>query len=209
MSQSGYPNVHVRLLLSQRAPATPDRDGEVEIWLKGTKFHVRDRASRLMSEILEDVTAPRGLGRPIRTIEELMDLQSSAEWRKGHPPTELFGDLASDEGWVQEPKQHRWPMPASELAPIAEQILARDKSAGLQPVGPVTRVGRAATEYRGTIDVTENGEQYQNAVTRVIAPPFLLLEDAHAAGAPGLSYRREVLSIDEGSVTDADVTPPP
>jgi hypothetical protein len=99
-------------------------------------------------------------------------------------------------------------MPARDLAAAAEQILAPGKTAGLGPVGAATRLGRAATEYRGLIAVTEDGEGYQNAVTRIIAGPFLLFDKAHDSASPELSYVREILSIEEGNVADADLTPP-
>jgi len=209
MSQPGYPNVHARLRLMQRAPATPDRDSELEIWLTGTRFRVRDLTHRRVDEILADLTAPRGLGAPARTMEDLMDLHASERARANRdvPPTELFGDLGTGEGWVYPSKGARWPMAANELAPAAEQILARNKVVGLQ-IGPSsTRLGRTATEYRGFVVVTVDGEQHQNAVTRVIAAPYLLLENVRDAGNAGLSYVREVVSLDDGSVTDADVTP--
>ena len=38
MSLPGYPNVHVRLRIAQRAPSIPPRDSELEIWLSGTRF---------------------------------------------------------------------------------------------------------------------------------------------------------------------------
>lgn len=210
MSQPDYPNVHARLRLAQRAPATPPRDAEVEIWLKGTRFRVRDLARRRVDEILADVTAPRQLGAPARTMEELMDRHAAARARPAQdaPPTELFGDLATDDGWVYPSKGARWPMPARELAPAAEQILSRARMVGLQ-IGPTsTRLGRTCTEYRGLVTVTEDGAQYTNAVTRLIAPPFLLLEDTRDATNQGLSYVREIVLLDEGAVTDADVTPP-
>ncbi len=208
MTEPGYPNVHVRLRLFQQAPAVPDRDSEIEIWLKGTRFHVRDHACRPLSYILEDVTATRGLGRPVKSIEEMMDLGTLDGLRDGSSPTEMYGDLASDEGWVREPVDKRGPVPASVLAPVAEQILSRGKADGLRLVNSMSRLGRAATEYRGQIGVTEDGEQYENSVRRVIAPPLLLFEQVHDAATPRLAYTREVLAIEEGVVTDADVTPP-
>lgn len=133
---------------------------------------------------------------------------SSSRAKQDAPPTELFGDLATDEGWVYPSKGAQWPMQASELAPAAEQILARARMVGLQIGATSTRLGRTCTEYRGLVTVTEDGETYTNAVTRLIAPPYLLLEETRDSTNPDLSYVREILTLDEGTVTDADVTPP-
>jgi hypothetical protein len=199
--------VHARLRVSQKAPGVPVRAGEVEIWLSGSRFHVRDFSGRNISEILGDITEPRGLGVPARSMEDMMDRHSAARAAKDGPPLELFGDLASDEGWVYPPTAARWAMPAKELALVAEQILARDKTTGLKPGGTATRLGRAGTEYRGVVGVTKDGKQIQNAVTRTIAPPFLLFEETHDASNDHFAYARELLSIEENTVTDADVIP--
>jgi len=95
-----------------------------------------------------------------------------------------------------------------ELAHVAEQILAHGKDAGLRKIGDVTVLGRAAAEYRGTASVTEDGTPYHNEVYRVIAAPYLLVEKLHDSQVPGLSYQRELISLDEGSVGDADLAPP-
>jgi hypothetical protein len=206
LTRSAYPNAYARLHLSRRAAIS--FDSEVEIWLKGTRFRVRDLASRELHEIVEDVTAPRGLGMPVRSFEELLDQLSAPDWRRGSPPTELYGDVATGEGWVYLPDRARQPVPAAELAPAAEQILSRDKTAEFEASVPVTRLGRAATEYRLTLFATVEGQPYQSAVTRVVAGPFLLLEEVHDIAAASLSHTRTILSIDEGSVSEADVTPP-
>jgi hypothetical protein len=209
MSQPGYPNVHVRLRIAQRAPSIPPRDSELEIWLSGTRFHVRDLTGQPIQDILGDVTAPRQLGVPARTIEDMMDRHAEAQHRDASsPPTELFGDLSTDAGWVYPSSGERRQIRASTLAPAAEQILARDKANGLQRGAPSTRLGRASSEYRGVVMVTEDGEPYQNEVTRVIAPPYLLREDIRDAANPGMSYVREIIALDEDTVTDADVAPP-
>jgi hypothetical protein len=212
MSEAGYPNVHVRLRIAQRAPSIPPRDSEMEIWLSGTRFHVRDRTGQLLHDLLGDVTAARQLGVPARTIEDMMDRHSAAQHRdENPPPTELFGDLSTDDGWVYASApagEKRRPIRASKLAPVAEQILARDKASGLAPGATSTRLGRTGTEYRGVVTVSEDGEPFQNDVTRVIAPPYLLFEDIRSAANAGMSYVREVVALDEGTVTDADLTPP-
>lgn len=209
MTRPGYPNVHARLRLAQRSPATPPRDHELEIWLSGTRFRVRDPSGRRNAEIVADATAPRGLGAPARTIEDMMDRHSAAEHsRPAGPPTELFGDLATGIGWVFPSRGAPWETSADKLAPVAEQILAGEKAAGLGSAGAVTRLGRAATEYRGTIKGTDDGAAFENLVVRVIAPPYVLVDDARNAGTGSSSYVREIIALDEGGVTDADLTPP-
>jgi hypothetical protein len=209
MNQPGYPNVHVRLRVAQRAPSIPPRDSEMDIWLAGTRFRVRDATGQLPHDLLGDVTAPRQLGVAARTIEDMMDRHAAAQHRDaGSPPTELYGDLSTDDGWVFPSNAQRRAVRASKLAPVAEQILARDKASGLVPGATTTRLGRTSVEYRGLVTVIEDGEPYQNDVTRVIASPYLLLEDIRSAANAGMSYVREIVALDEGTVTDADLTPP-
>lgn len=209
MTRDGYPNVHVKLRLAQRSPATPPRDEELEVWLSGTRFRVRDPHGRRSGEILADATAPRGLGAPATTIEDMMDRRRAAPAaRAAMPPTELFGDIATDEGWVVQPHGRPWRASARKLAVVAEQVLAGDKAAGLARVGPVTRLGRGATEYRGTVTGHDGSARFENAVVRVIAPPYLLLDDARNAGTGNSSYVREIVALDEGGVTDAELAPP-
>jgi hypothetical protein len=196
MTRPGYPNVHVKLRLSQRAPAIPPRDEELEIWLSGTRFRVRDPHGRRNAEILADATAPRGLGAPARSMEEMMDrFDAASAGRPAGSPTELFGDTATDTGWVFPSRGEPWETSAHKLSPAAEQILAGNKADGLARVGPATRLGRA-------------GVAFENQVVRIIASPYVLLDDARNAGTGSSSYVREIVALDEGSVTDADLTPP-
>jgi hypothetical protein len=206
MTRQDYPNVHVRLRLAGRAAVS--FDSEVDIWLKGTRFRLRDSASRLLHEIIEDVTTPDGLGMSVHSFEELVDQSSAPEWRRGSPPTELYGDIATGKGWVYLPDRPRRPASAAELAPAAEQILSRGKTKGLEATGPATRLSRAATEYRGTLSATVDGQPYQTSVSRVVAGPFVLLEEVRSVDTPSMSHTRTILAIEEGSVSDADVTPP-
>lgn len=209
MNPPGYPNVHVRLRVEQRASSTPPRSAELEIWLRGRRFHVRDHAGRPPHELIEDVVASRQLGMPARTIEEIMDRHSEAlAPRRDPPPTDLYGDLETGDGRVSAAGRPPWARPADEMAAVAEQILAGDRALGLAPGATFRRLGRAATEYRGVVTVTEDGAEFQNQVVRVIAPPYLLFEDIRSAANPGMSYVREVIALDEGGVTDADVAPP-
>jgi hypothetical protein len=197
MMQSGYPNVHVRLHLSQHMPDSPPRKNEIEVWLKDTRFRVRELTGRRLDEILADATAPRQLGAPLRTIAG-----------QTTPPTELYGDLVTGEGWVVRPDLPPAPVRATMLAPVAEQILAHGKAHGLQGTRPSTRLGRFSIAYRGRIHLSSDGEQVHNMVIRVISPPYILLDDAHNTSNSEQAYVREVTALEEGTVTDAEVTPP-
>jgi hypothetical protein len=212
MTPAAYPNMHARLRLTQHIPGDPERTSEIEIWLKDTRFHVRELTGRRLDEMLADATAPRQLGAQPRTVEEMMDRDDSrARAGKATSPIDLYGELRTDEGWVFRPireGRERGPIRASKFAPVAEQVLARGKEVGLAAGPRSTRLGRATTEYRGVVTVTDNGKQFQNTVTRAIAPPYLLLDDTRSANNPELGYVREVITLEEGTVTDPDVTPP-
>jgi hypothetical protein len=202
-----FPNVRVRLRLRSQSAALPERTIEQTIWLRGPRFRIRDEAGRDLHQILTDVTAPSGLGHAPRTLEEIMDRRSAAR----RPPagaTEIFGDLASDAAWNYAPGSSPWSQPAHELAPIARQPLAGDRAVGLTAGAAATHLGRTATEYRGQLQVVEAGASRRNAVVRLIAPPFLLLDDVRDAGNANHFYIREVIALDLGVVTDADLARP-
>jgi hypothetical protein len=202
------PNARIRLRLHFSAPSVGERDIEQTIWLRGSKFHVRDEAGRDVFEILGDVTWPRGLGLPATTIEEMMDRRDAAR-RKPSGVTEIYGDLASDTGFVIPAVGKAYAREARELAPIARQVLAGDRTAGLTRSGEVSRLARSATEYKGDVEVEENGAKRRNTVVRVVAPPYLLLDDVRNAELTATHYYvREIVALDEGVVTDADLAPP-
>lgn len=207
VSDARFPNVHARLRVSQKAPSLTRRDDELEIWLDGSRFHVRDHGGRGPGELLDELAAPRGLGVPARTMEAIMDRNTAAR-RKPEAPTDLYGDLATGDGWVFESPLPPRPMSAASLLPAATQILGADAADGLTRAGEVTRLGRAATEYRGTVEVTEDGARHQNAVVRVIAAPYVLLDETRSAASAEHFYIRELIALDEGAATDADLTPP-
>lgn len=197
MTGPWFVNVHARLRVEQRQPGIPDRARVLQIWLAGSRFRVRDPAGRAVHEIVGDVTAPRGLGLPVRELEDIGD----------GPPSELGGDLATGEGWVQGPFGDRWSQPAAELAPAALQIFAGDKAAGLTAAGIEVRHGRRGLVYRGTVGVRADDRVRYNRIHRVIAPPYLLFETAHDTEVEALSYQRELIALEDGAVTDADLAP--
>lgn len=211
MTQDGYPNAHIRLQLTQRIAGDPPRVYRLEIWLRGRRFHVRDLAGRRLDELFSDIREPRQLGAMPRTIEQIMDRDSSERARQARPPapTDLYGDLDSDHGSVDRELHDRVEAPASDLAPIAEQILATGKLVGLHAEDSATRHGRRGTRYGGLIDAIDAGERYTTRVSRVVAPPYLLFERNEDSSNEALAFEREITAIDEGAVTDSDVTPPP
>src|SRR5260370_15556512 len=118
-SRRQFPNAKLRLRIERDAPALPKRETFMDIVMDGTRFHVSDESGAHPSDILGDVRAPRGLGRTPGSLEEIMDINS--DWRRGpvaEHPTELYGDLASTEGWVRDRRLKEWSLPARELAPV-------------------------------------------------------------------------------------------
>jgi hypothetical protein len=205
-----YPNVRARLRLSRMNPILPPRQSFTEIWMKGTRFRVCDEAGRHVAEILGDLSPGRGLGVPAHSLEEIMDIWSQSQ--DGGAPargvTELYGDRATGQGWVRRGGQAAWPMRAEELAPAAEQILAGGVDERLQPRGPVTRLGRPAIEYRGILDGEDQAGPYACEVTRIVSPPYLLLNAVRDARNANHASIREVVSLEEGASDDRDLTPP-
>jgi hypothetical protein len=203
-----YPNVRARLLLSRRGPSLPPRDGYMEIWLRGARFRIRDEAGREVGEILADVAAVRGLGAIPRTLEAMMDIWSQAPEPGAPAPiaTELYGDLATDDGWARRRQELR-PIRAATLRPIAEQILAGALDPRLERRGTVTRLGRQCVEYHGILEGEEEGQPFASAVTRIVSPPYLLYSHVQDARYASHSYTREIVALDEGVVGDRDLTP--
>lgn len=201
------PNARIRLRLHSAAPVIGERTIEQTLWLRGSRFHVRDEAGRHASEILADVTAPAGLGDAPRTMEEIMDRKAAAR-RPPRAPTDIYGDLADDTAWIYRQNDKPWEKPAREVVVLARQVLADQRTDGLTAGATSTVLGRAATEYRGEVEVTEDGNARKNAVLRLAAPPFLLLDDVRDAGNPGHFYVREIVELELDVVTDEDLAPP-
>ena len=177
------------------------------IWLKGTRFRVRDEAGRHVAEIIEDVSAPRGLVAPIRSLEGAMDIWAQSQEDRPAAATDLYGDRATAEGWVQRGEQPPWPMPAETLAAVAEQVLAGEPDARLQAEGPVTRLGRRATEYRGVLRGEDQAGTYACDVVRIVSPPYLLLNEVRNVNNAEHARTLEVIALEEGACSDADLTP--
>jgi hypothetical protein len=204
-----YPNVKARLRLSRMGPGLPRRESYMDIWMKGTRFRVRDESGRHVAEILGDLSAIRGLGAPAHSIEEIMDIwsQSSDTGAASRHVTELYGDLGTGEGWVLRGEHPAWTIPANELSAAAEQILVRGLDKQLRPRRQVTRLGRSSTEYHGFLEGEDEGIPYKSEVTQVVSPPYLLLSKVSNAQNADHYYTREVISLLEGVTSDSDLTP--
>lgn len=204
-----YPNVKARLRLSRKSPALPARENYMDIWLKGTRFRVRDESGRDLAAILGDLSASNGLGASPHSIEQVMDVwsQSRADNEVVPGATELYGDLATNEGWVQRRGQTAWPIAADKLAPAAEQILAGKVDPQLQPRGQVKCLGRLCIEYDGFLEGEEQDVPYKTAVRRFVSSPYLLTSIARDTQNPGHYYTREIIALKEGVATDTDFTP--
>jgi hypothetical protein len=190
------------------APALPKREIYMNIWMKGTRFRVRDESGRDVATILGDLSASRGLGVPARTIEEIMDASSQSRDLGAGGVTELYGDLVTTKGWVYRGGEPAWPIAAEQLAPAAAQILAGGIEKQMEPRGQVTRLGRPSTEYHGFLEGDDQGIPYRSEVTLVVSPPYLLFSDVRDAQNAHHYYTREVDSLEEGAVADLDLMPP-
>ncbi len=201
-------NVKARLRLTRKAPALPRRESYLSIWIKGTRFRVREESGREAAKIVGDVLAARGLGEPVRTMEEIMDARSQARAGVAGAVTDMYGDLATNEGWVYRGQEPGWLITAEELAPAARQIFFKEPNRQLEPRGQVTHLGRPATEYHGFVEGEEEGIPYKSEVTQIISPPYLLFCSVRDAKNADHYFTRAVVSLEEGVATDEDVTPP-
>lgn len=204
-----YPNVKARLRLSRKSPALPARENYVDIWMKGTRFRVRDESGRDVGAILGDLSASNGLGASPGSIEEIMDVWSQSQKANDVTPiaTELYGDLATNEGWVRRRGETPWPIKAEELAPAAEQILDRELNARLESRGEVSCLGRLCTEYEGFLEGEDQDTPYRSSVTRIVSPPYVLSTMARDTKNASHYYSREIVALNDGVVTDEELAP--
>lgn len=202
-----YPNVKARLRLSRKAPALPARESYIDIWLRGSRFRVCDEAGRSVSEILDDLASPRGLGATPVSMEGIMDVRSQSQIANAGP-TELFGNHATGRGLAFHHGQKPWPMNPEELAPAAEQIFADGTQQRLESGEFEIRLGRRAKVYHGFLTGKIRGMRFKSEVKQVISPPYLLF--CHVRDAANANYfcTRELISLEEKIVTAKDLNPP-
>jgi hypothetical protein len=207
----GYPNVRVRLRLVRQAPSLPTRETFMRIYLGGSRFHVQDESGSHPSEILADLESPGGLGHVPRSIEEIMDIAQgwSQSGGRAERPTDLYGDLSTDEGWVSDSLRREWPLAASTLAPAAQQILASDESVRhLAAMGSMDCLGRICTEYSGVVEVQFDAQPLHVQIVRRISLPYVMLSTVRHAADPEHLLSREIVSLEEGAATEADLASP-
>lgn len=208
VSATRFPNVHARLHTTVAQPGAATLEVDTDVWLLGDRFRVRDSRGRSPAQILDELAYPRGTGAPLRTMEELMDRASEVS-RAPRGVTELYGDLSTDRGLVLQPLRDPSPRSATELAPAATQVLADGRLTGLAAGAESAHLGRNAILYRGALEGQEEGRPYRTELHRLVAAPYLLREEARDAASPqALFLVREVTLLEEGSVTEGDVTPP-
>jgi hypothetical protein len=198
-----YPNVRARLRRTRTAPGTKPVETTLTIWLRDGAFRVRDETGRPYADVAGDVRSARGFGTMPRTREELMDAADRAR-APARPPTELYGDLETGEGTVCEAGEEPWPVSPAVLAPVAAQLLTDGRETELDPVSTTTCLGRPCDEYRFALAGEEDGIPYRSEVRWLVSGPFVLLREVRDEG---LSAVVEVVELEEGTVTDADLRP--
>ncbi|WP_258725403.1 hypothetical protein [Cellulomonas sp. NS3] len=191
---------------TSRSPGAADRHTALTVWLSGTAFHVRDETGRRATDVLADVTGPRGLGAVPRSVEVLMDDESRA--RRGPVgTTDLYGDWERGEGRVQEVGGERWSANVRTLAVVAEQLLVAERERRLVSQAVVEVLGRRCAELHDTVEGVEDGRPFRSEVRLLVAEPFVLLREVRDAGIPALAARSEVVELDEGPQRGADLHP--
>ena len=177
--------------------------------MKGTQFRVRDESGRDAASILSDLSASRGLGSPPESIEEIMDVwsQSQGANEADFGPTELYGDMATNKGWVRRGKQDVWPLAAEKLAAAAEQILVGRIEPDWKVGEEVTCLGRVCKEYSGFLKGEERGVRFKTAVTQIISGPYVFSSIVRDLSNEDHYYSREIVALDEGVTTEEDLMP--
>jgi hypothetical protein len=206
MQQRAYPNVRLRFRRTAKAPGLPESEARLVLWSDGARFHLRDETGRSYPEILDDVTAPRGLGRVSRTIEDLMDAWGSA--RRQRAATDIFADLDRDVAVVAEEGGQPWSADAARLVGLADQAFAGELEERFAIVGEQTFLGRSCTEYRFSIQGEDGGVSYRSDVSWLVSAPYLLRRHVRDAPAGRRSVLIEVIELAEGVVTADDLRLP-
>jgi hypothetical protein len=205
MNPAGYPNARLRLRRVAKAPSAPTSDSQMVLWLDGSRFHLRDETGRSYPEILGDLTAARGFGLTARTIEDFMDAWGAAG--RTRKPTDIYADLASDEGIVVEEGGQPWTIDAARLVGLADQVFTDGREQSLEPVAETTYLGRSCTEYRFSIEGEEDGVPYRSDVSWLVSAPYLLRREVRDAPGGRLSAITEVVELVEGVVAEDDLRP--
>lgn len=205
MTDRQYPNVKLRLRRTSGAPGAPDRESPMVLWLDGSRFHLCDERGRSFGAILADVTSPRGFGQVARTMEDFMDSWAASSARQ---PTDLFADLTADRAVVIEEGGEPWTTDATQLVGLADQVIANRPDDTATAVGQQDRLGRPCIEYRDEISGEEDGVPFHSVVSSLVSEPYVLRREVRDHPAGRLFALTEVVELDEGVVTEKDLTPP-
>lgn len=191
-------NVRAKLTRSRKFPALRDLTAVQTVWWLGEKFRFRDESGRPASEVLADVTAPRGFGSTPRSLEGIMDtfLDLSGV-------TEIYGDRANGTGVIIDALGRRT-VDASVILPLAAQLFAGDLT-GLTPGARSKVLGRDAVAYTRLLSGADDAGPVRQEQKLVVAGTYVLSRSVEHGTAVA---RTEVTALDEGVVTAADVTPP-
>ncbi|GLZ76180.1 hypothetical protein Afil01_09870 [Actinorhabdospora filicis] len=192
-------NVRAKLTRGRKFPALRDLSAAQTVWWLGEQFRFRDESGRPVSEVLADVTAPRGFGSTPRSLEGIMDTFLDL---KG--VTEVYGDRAKGTGIIIDSQGRRRAVDASVILPLAAQLFAEDLK-GLTPGARSKILGRDTVAYAKTLTGSDEAGSFRQEQKLTVAGTYVLLRETAAGRA---SARTEVTALDEGVVTAADVTPP-
>ena len=205
MDDPGWPSVRVRLLRRTAAPAAPSREDLITVWLNGSRLRLRDESGRPFPDVLDEVTSPRGFGRPTRSLEDLMGAWTPAPTARR--PTEILVDRGSDETVVSEGGGEPWRIPVGSTDALADLVLTRGRERTLSPVGEEQVLDRVCLDYRFRLEGDEDAVPFATEVRWLVAGGYLLRRELRDADNPGRWLTSEVVELAEGDgdIGDGDV----
>nr|MDT0657208.1 hypothetical protein [Micromonospora sp. DSM 115978] len=188
-------NARAGILITRELPGTATLKVPATIWWLGGRFHVRDESGLPVDDLLALASSPRGFGREPRTKEEFMDTRTRLSG-----VTEVYGDRAARHGTVIEDGR-KLEVETESLLPLGQLVLSGDVT-GLKPTGRGKLLGRDAIEYTTPLSGKDGA---RSTVRRRVSGPYTLLREVTDERRAGALLRVEVLSLDEGVVTEMDV----
>ncbi len=202
MDDPGWPNARLRLLRRAAAPGAPSREDTVTVWLDGSRLKLRDESGRPFPDVLDEVTSPRGFGRPARSIEDLMAAWTPATTSQ---PTEILVDLGAGETVVRERGDEPWRIPVGTTRALVDLVLTGGREQALTPTGEERFLERDCRAYRFTLDGTEDGVRFSTVVDWLVSGPYLLRRELRDADNSGRWMTSEVVELVEGDVGGDDL----
>ena len=199
-----YPNVYLKVRLTQTDLTLPKLEGIFEIWMKDSECKVSDNTGRYGYEILNDFKHERGLGQPPSSMEEIMDIQTRRTSAEKPVPIQFYLDTQSMKGSFKKGDEASTEMDASELFILPGKFLSANLREGLEPDGDTTFLGLKCDTY----SVDTNGEIDNGKYTthhRIIAyKDYILFSEAKDSVLENYALKLEVIEMKEGKVTDSD-----